>query len=103
MVCGLLKHHRSYLLFATVAIANAAGLISTNVFRAQDEPKYVPALATSAAFGGFCAVLVLATGMWMRFENARRNRIQGRNVTFEDVNTKDLDGEHRDQGYRYMY
>ena len=26
----------------TVAIANAAGLISTNVFRAQDEPKYLP-------------------------------------------------------------
>ncbi|PPR05718.1 hypothetical protein CVT26_008959 [Gymnopilus dilepis] len=30
-----------------LAIANSAGLISTNVFRAQDEPKYVPALATS--------------------------------------------------------
>ena len=58
-----------------VAIANAAGLISTNVFRAKDEPKYVPALITSgvhsvidlmqradvlclAVFGAFCLVLV---------------------------------------------
>jgi hypothetical protein len=30
-----------------VAFANSAGLISTNVFRAQDEPRYIPALATS--------------------------------------------------------
>ena len=29
-------------LFKIVAIANSSGLISTNVFKAKDEPKYIP-------------------------------------------------------------
>ena len=65
--------------FELVAIANSSGLISTNVFREKDEPKYVLALAVSAAFGGLCLVLVAGVGIWMRWENARRNREQGVN------------------------
>ncbi|KAF7310881.1 MFS general substrate transporter [Mycena chlorophos] len=85
-----------------VAFANSAGLISTNVFRAQDAPKYVPALATSAAFGGFCLLLVLGTGIWMRRENARRNREQGVDLQSKDVDTSNLEGTESPL-FRYMY
>ncbi|KAJ7487569.1 major facilitator superfamily domain-containing protein [Mycena galericulata] len=80
-----------------------SGLISTNVFRAQDEPKYVPALATSAAFGGLCFILVAGTGLWMRWENARRNRIQGCNITSADVDTSTLTEGPASPSFRYMY
>lgn len=32
-----------------VAIANSAGLVSSNIFRAQDEPRYLLALIVSGA------------------------------------------------------
>ncbi|KAF7306899.1 MFS general substrate transporter [Mycena indigotica] len=86
-----------------VGFANSAGLISTNVFRAQDEPKYVPALATSAAFGGFCLILVAGTGIWMRRENARRNREQGVNLQAKDVDTSNLSQGTKSPLWRYMY
>jgi hypothetical protein len=60
-----------------VAIANSSGLISTNIFRAQDEPKYIPALVTSAAVGGLTGTCVLIWGFYMRHENRKRNREQG--------------------------
>ncbi|KAF7320292.1 MFS general substrate transporter [Mycena kentingensis (nom. inval.)] len=86
-----------------VAFANSAGLISTNVFRAQDEPKYVPALATSAAFGGLCFILVASTGIWMRRENARRNREQGVHLQAKDVDTSTLADGPKSPLFRYMY
>ncbi|KAJ7597005.1 major facilitator superfamily domain-containing protein [Mycena floridula] len=86
-----------------IALANSAGLISTNVFRAQDEPQYIPALATSAAFGGLCLVLVASMGIWMRFENRRRNKEQGVNLTAKDVRTESLGAGRADPNFRYMY
>ncbi|KAJ7900312.1 major facilitator superfamily domain-containing protein [Mycena olivaceomarginata] len=82
---------------------SAAGLISTNVFRAQDEPRYIPALATSAAFGGFCFILVAGTGIWMRYENAKRNRAQGVNLSAQDVDTSTLRDGPSNPSFRYMY
>ncbi|KAJ7786275.1 major facilitator superfamily domain-containing protein [Mycena metata] len=79
------------------------GLISTNVFRAQDEPKYVPALATSAAFGALCLILVAGTGIWMRWENAKRNRAQGVNLQAQDVDTSTLSDGPANPNFRYMY
>ncbi|KAF9535440.1 MFS general substrate transporter [Crepidotus variabilis] len=86
-----------------VAIANSSGLISTNVFRAQDEPKYIPALATSAGFGGLCLCLVLGTGLYMRVENRRRNREQGVNITPADIPTEVLADGPKSPQFRYMY
>ncbi|KAK1233050.1 hypothetical protein PQX77_003853 [Marasmius sp. AFHP31] len=86
-----------------VAIANASGLISTNVFRAQDEPKYVPALATSAAFGGFAIVLVASVGIWMRWDNRKRDAAQGVKMTAADVPTEVLGDGPKSPSFRYMY
>ncbi|KAJ4484736.1 MFS general substrate transporter [Lentinula edodes] len=86
-----------------VALANASGLISTNVFRAQDEPKYVPALATSAAFGGLCLILVAGTGIWMRWENKRRDKVQGVVLSAGDIPTETLSEGPLSPSFRFMY
>ncbi|KAJ7630906.1 major facilitator superfamily domain-containing protein [Roridomyces roridus] len=97
------ESRRAVVAAVMVAFANSAGLISTNVFRAQDAPKYAPALATSAAFGGLCLILVAGTGIWMRWENAKRNRVQGVNLTSADVPTSVLAEGPASPSFRYMY
>ncbi|KAJ6519786.1 major facilitator superfamily domain-containing protein [Mycena sanguinolenta] len=97
------ESRRAVVAAVMVAFANSAGLISTNVFRAQDEPRYIPALVTSAAFGGFCLILVAGTGIWMRWENARRNREQGVNLSAKDVDTSTLADGPANPSFRYMY
>ncbi|KAF9453849.1 MFS general substrate transporter [Macrolepiota fuliginosa MF-IS2] len=86
-----------------VAIANSAGLISTNVFRAQDEPRYLPALITSAVSGAICFILVAGLGAWMRLENRRRNRAQGINIKPQDVKTENLGAGPDSPLFRFMY
>ncbi|KAK8864424.1 hypothetical protein IAR55_001672 [Kwoniella newhampshirensis] len=99
------ENKRVVLTGVMVGIANASGLISSNVFRAQDEPKYIPALATSAAFGGFTAVLAFTFGMYMRLENRRRNREQDlpRRYGSADVPTELLGKGPQEPAFRYMY
>ncbi|KAH8835313.1 major facilitator superfamily domain-containing protein [Flagelloscypha sp. PMI_526] len=97
------ENQRAVVAAVMVALANSAGLISTNVFRAKDEPKYVPALATSAAFGGLCLIVVASLGIWMRRENARRNREQGVNWKAQDVETRFLAEGPVNPSFRYMY
>ncbi|KAF8168136.1 MFS general substrate transporter [Crassisporium funariophilum] len=97
------ESRRAVVAAVMVAIANSSGLISTNVFRAKDEPKYIPALATSAAFGGICLLLVGSTGIYMRVENRRRNKAQGVNITAADVETEALANGPKSPAFRYMY
>ncbi|KAF9457066.1 MFS general substrate transporter [Collybia nuda] len=97
------ESRRAVVAAVMVALANSSGLISTNVFRAKDEPKYIPALATSAGFGGFCLILVAAVGTYMRFENRRRNIAQGVNITAADVDTAALGQGPKSPDFRYMY
>jgi len=97
------ESRRAVVAAVMVALANSSGLVSTNVFRAKDEPKYIPALATSAAFGGFCFILVASVGTYMRIENRRRNRAQGVNITAADVDTEDLGQGPKSPAFRYMY
>ncbi|KAG6909230.1 hypothetical protein DXG01_001412 [Tephrocybe rancida] len=97
------ESRRAVVAAVMVALANSSGLISTNVFRAQDEPKYIPALATSAAFGGFCFLLVASVGIYMRLENRRRNKAQGVYITAADIDTADLVFGPKSPAFRYMY
>ncbi|KAF9270103.1 MFS general substrate transporter [Marasmius fiardii PR-910] len=97
------ENGRAVVTAVMVAIANASGLISTNVFRQQDEPKYVPALATSAAFGGVCLIMVASVGVWMRWENRRRDIVQGIKMTAADVPTEALGDGPKSPSFRYMY
>ncbi|EPQ60669.1 MFS general substrate transporter [Gloeophyllum trabeum ATCC 11539] len=86
-----------------VGIANSSGLISANVFRAQDAPKYVPALITSACFGGICIVLVASLGIYMRLENRRRDKEQGLKLTSAQVDTEVLGQGPASPLFRYVY
>ncbi|KAL8874032.1 MAG: hypothetical protein Q9174_000572 [Haloplaca sp. 1 TL-2023] len=51
-------------------------------------PKYIPALATTAAFGGTGFALTLLLGGFMIFDNARRNLKAGRKVMVKDIPTE---------------
>ncbi|CDK27129.1 unnamed protein product [Kuraishia capsulata CBS 1993] len=86
-----------------VPLANAAGLISTNIFRAKDAPKYVPALGITAGFGGAAILLILCILGFMVFDNRRRNRAQGVNLTYRDVPTYLLADGPSNPNYRWMY
>jgi hypothetical protein len=85
-----------------VAFGNAAGLISSNIFRAQDEPKYVLALAVTAAFGGAAMVFIAGFGTWMRWDNRRRDMAQGIKLHARDVDTRLLKDGPANQSFRWM-
>lgn len=70
-----------------VPMANLMGVVSSNIFRAQDAPKYLPALATTAAFGATGFLLTLLLGFWMVFDNRMRDRRDGVKVNVRDVPT----------------
>jgi uncharacterized membrane protein YedE/YeeE len=91
------------LLALVVAFGNAAGLISSNVFRAQDEPKYVPALAVTAAFGAVGIIMVGLFGAWMRLDNRRRDAVQGVKLRAKDVDTRVLREGPKNPSFRWMY
>jgi len=48
-----------------VPVANMMGVVSSNIFLNQDAPKYIPALATTEAFGACGSVMTLLLGAWM--------------------------------------
>lgn len=66
------------------------GVVSSNIFRGQDAPKYIPALATTAAFGATGALFALLLGTFMVLDNKRRNNRQGVDMTARDVSTAKL-------------
>ncbi|KAK5634865.1 hypothetical protein RRF57_010578 [Xylaria bambusicola] len=73
-----------------VPLANLMGLVSSNVFREQDKPKYEPAIITTASYGGFGFIVAACLGFYMMFDNKRRNRRQGVNLSARDVPTSRL-------------
>ncbi|KAI0438254.1 major facilitator superfamily domain-containing protein [Xylaria telfairii] len=73
-----------------VPLANLMGLVASNVFRDQDKPKYAPALITTASFGGFGFLVAGCLGLYMVFDNRRRNRRQGVKLSARDVPTSRL-------------
>ncbi|OJJ42827.1 hypothetical protein ASPZODRAFT_76139 [Penicilliopsis zonata CBS 506.65] len=81
-----------------VPLANLMGLVSSNVFRSQDAPKYMPALITIAAFGATGAVITVCLGTAMWIDNQRRDRRAGVKVDARDVPTERLrDGPASDE------
>ncbi|KAL7268944.1 hypothetical protein RUND412_008415 [Rhizina undulata] len=71
-----------------VPIANMMGIVSSNIFRAQDAPNYIPALITTACFGAAGLLFATSLGTFMIFDNKRRNREQGVQLEARDVPTK---------------
>ncbi|KAK8221875.1 hypothetical protein M8818_000040 [Zalaria obscura] len=73
------ENRRLLLTSIGVPVAKLMGVISSNIFRNQDAPKYIPALATTAAFGATGCLLTLLLGAWMVVDNRRRDAKLGRN------------------------
>ena len=86
-----------------VPLANLMGVVSSNIFRNKDAPKYIPALATTAAFGGTGILLTLALGAWMMLDNARRNKKQGVTLNVRDIPTERLRDGPASPEFRWFY
>lgn len=73
-----------------VPLSNLMGLISSNVFLNKDAPKYIPALATTAAFGGTGVLLSSGLAFFMMWDNRRRDRRLGRKLRVGEMTTERL-------------
>jgi Na+/melibiose symporter-like transporter len=75
-----------------VPLADLMVVVSSNIFKPQDQPKYIPALATTAA------VAALLLGIFMTLDSKRRNAKQGVELTARDMSTELLrDGPNNPQ------
>ncbi|KAJ5991822.1 transporter [Penicillium sp. IBT 35674x] len=86
-----------------VPVANVMGVVASNIFRSQDAPKYIPALVTTAAFGGVGIVLTISLGLWMMWDNKRRDLAQGVHVQAKDIPTENLRDGPAGECFRWFY
>ena len=96
------ENRRVMLTSVGVPVANLMGVVSSNIFRPQDAPKYLPALATTAAFGALGAVLTVLLGAWMMVDNKRRDLRQGMTLKARDVSTAKLRDGPALEEYRWF-
>lgn len=99
------ENRRVLLTSIGIPLANLMGLVSSNIFRNEDAPDYIPALATTAAFGGVGMLLVLGLGAFMMFDNRRRDRKQGLTTPMrgQDVSTALMRDGPRSPEFRWYY
>lgn len=71
-----------------VPLANVMGLVSSNIFTPASAPDYIPALATTAAFGAVGALCAGLLALFMVFDNKRRDRKLGRKLDISEVPTE---------------
>ncbi|KAK7202800.1 major facilitator superfamily domain-containing protein [Myxozyma melibiosi] len=93
---------RAALTAVGVPMANVMGLVSSNIFLDKDAPVYLPALGTTAAFGGLGFCLTLMLGLWMVADNKRRDLKQGVKRTVRDVSTEILSEGPKNPSYRWF-
>lgn len=96
------ENRRIMLTAVGVPVANLMGVVSSNIFQTKDAPKYLPALATTAAFGGCGFVLTLVLGAWMIADNKRRDVKAGQVVKAKDINTEILREGPNTPEYRWF-
>lgn len=85
-----------------VPLANLMGLVASYSFQEKDAPKYAPALITTACFGAVGCLVAASLGLFMMFDNRRRNRRQGVNLTAKDVPTLQLRDGPRVEEFRWF-
>jgi hypothetical protein len=73
-----------------VPLANLMGVVSSNIFVTTDAPKYLPALITTACFGAVGASITASLGLYMWWDNKRRDRRAGRHIDARDIPTQRL-------------
>ena len=96
------ENRRVMLTSVGVPVANMMGVVSSNIFLNQDAPKYIPALATTAAFGACGFILTLLLGLWMIIDNKRRDMKQGVKIKAKDVSTERLRDGPSAEEYRWF-
>lgn len=96
------ENRRMLLTSIGVPMANMMGVVSSNIFRPVDKPRYIPALATTAAFGATGCLLTLLLGAWMIVDNKRRDRKLGRKVMARDIPTELLRDGPAAEAYRWF-
>ncbi|ETN45036.1 uncharacterized protein HMPREF1541_09912 [Cyphellophora europaea CBS 101466] len=96
------ENRRMLLTSIGVPVANLMGIVSSNIFRPQDAPKYLPALATTAAFGGTGMLLTILLMLWMIVDNKRRDRKFGRTIKARDIPTELLADGPWSPEYRWV-
>ncbi|OTB00702.1 hypothetical protein M426DRAFT_65404 [Hypoxylon sp. CI-4A] len=84
-----------------VPVGNLMGLVPSYVFQQKDAPKYLPALITTACFGATGFVVAGALGLYMLWDNNRRNRQQGVKLTAKDVPTLQLRDGPQVEAFRW--
>lgn len=73
-----------------VPLANVMGLVASNIFRDEDAPKYTPALITAASFGAAGALITATLGLYMVWDNRRRDKKAGVKIDARDIPTSQL-------------
>lgn len=73
-----------------VPLANLMGLVSSNIFMEKQAPKYETALVTTAVFGATGAFITALMGLYMVWDNKRRNKRDGVSIDARDVPTMRL-------------
>ncbi|KAE9985031.1 hypothetical protein BLS_000058 [Venturia inaequalis] len=86
-----------------VPMANLMGVVSSNIFQNKDAPKYIPALATTAAFGGMGFILTILLGLYMIADNHKRDRQQGVKINVRDIPTENLRDGPAVKEFRWFY
>jgi len=96
------ENRRVMLTSIGVPVANMMGVVCSNIFQSKDAPKYIPALATTAAFGATGALLTLILGTWMIVDNKRRDVRAGKTVKARDIPTELLKDGPAAKEYRWF-
>lgn len=73
-----------------ISIANTAGLISSNILIASEAPRYVTSCWVNLGAAILCLITCAGYSGWMRWENRRRDRLQG--VSGQDYITRGVTG-----------
>lgn len=60
-----------------IAVGNCAGLLSSNIYRQKEAPRYSTVLTTNISMSVVLMFAGVAYGVWMRWENRRRDREYG--------------------------
>lgn len=101
-----------------VGLGNLAGILSAATFRTEYAPKYVACppridyspnsrryistLVATCCCNAVCIVFVTGLGLWMRFENRRRDREQGQRLQEVQIDTSQIKDEHESSQWRYF-
>jgi hypothetical protein len=85
-----------------VSTANVMGIASSNIFTPATAPDYNMASIINASFGFAGAFLTLCLGLWMKYDNSRRNKAQGVVLKAGDVPTRELRDGWKHAEWRWM-